>query len=176
MDKFIDAFVNQWIPIVNHWLHLMSAILWIGGLGLLMMAVVPALRKSVPGELVKPLANAIYQRYQRIIGALMLIILVTGGINIWAVNKLMKRPPMEGMPPGEGFTNPYIIALGIKLFFVMCLMTIFLYNIIFPPEPAEKGKAGEEEADPEGIPFLRAAFWFGIFIVLMASTLKHLHH
>jgi uncharacterized membrane protein len=148
----------------------MSAILWIGGLGLLMMAVVPALRKSVPGELVKPIANEIYKKYQRIIGALMLIILVTGGINIAYVNKLMKSNN------GEGFTNPYIIALGIKLFFVMCIMTIFLYNIIFPPQPAEKGQAEEEEADPEGIPFLRAAFWFGIFIVLMASTLKHLHH
>ena len=55
-------------------------------------------------------------------------------------------------------------------------MTLFLYNIIFPPEPAAKSPPGEEEADPEGIPFLRAAFWFGIFIVLMASTLKHLHH
>src|SRR5438034_10213158 len=108
MDKFIDAFINQWIPIVNHWLHLMSAILWIGGLGLLMMAVVPSLRKSVPGELVKPLANAIYRKYQRIIGALMLIILVTGGINIAYVNRLMKTTN------GEGFTNPYLIALGIK--------------------------------------------------------------
>jgi len=171
MDKFIDAFINQWIPIVNHWLHLMSAILWIGGLGLLMMAVVPSLKKSVPGELVKPLANAIYRRYQRIIGALMLIILVTGGINIAYVNRLMKTTT------GEGFTNPYIIALGIKLFFVMCLMTLFLYNVIFPPEPeAQTGKTGDDEKDPEGIPFLRASFWFGIFIVLMASTLKHLHH
>ncbi len=170
MDKFIDAFVNQWIPIVNHWLHLMSAILWIGGLGLLMMAVVPALRKSVPGELVKQLANEIYKKYQRVIGALMLIILVTGGINIAYVNKLMKSNN------GEGFTNPYIIALGIKLFFVMCIMTIFLYNIMFPPEPAQKEQAEEEDMDPEGVPFLRASFWFGIFIVLMASTLKHLHH
>jgi len=150
---------------------LMSAILWIGGLGLLMMAVVPALRKSVPGEFVKPLANAIYQKYQRIIGVLMLVILVTGGINIAYVNRLMKANN------GEGFTNPYLIALGIKLFFVMCIMTLFLYNIIFPPEPADaKGASGEDEADPEGVPFLRAAFWFGIVIVLMASTLKHLHH
>ena len=170
MDRFITAFVDQWIPIVNHWLHLMSAILWIGGLGLLMMAVVPALRKSVPGELVKPLANAIYQKYQRIIGALMLIILVTGGINIAYVNKLMKATN------GEGFTNAYLIALGTKLFFVTCIMTLFLYNIMFPPAPEEKGTAEGEETDPEGIPFLRAAFWFGIFIVLMASTLKHLHH
>jgi len=170
MDLFISAFVNQWIPIVNHWLHLMSAILWIGSLGFLMMAVVPALRKSVPSEYFKPLANAIYQRYQKIVGGLMLIILVTGGINIVYINRLMKANN------GEGFTNPYIIALGIKLFFVMCLMTLFLYNIIFPPDPEEKTKAGEEEPDPEGVPFLRPAFWFGIFIVLMAATLKHLHH
>jgi hypothetical protein len=170
MDRLITAFVNQWIPIVNHWLHLMSAVLWIGSLGFLMMAVVPALRKSVPHEYFKPLANAIYQRYQKIVGGLMLIILITGGINVVYINRLMKANT------GEGFTNPYIIALGIKLFFVTCLMTLFLYNLIFPPDPGEKTKAGEEESDPEGVPFLRAAFWFGIFIVLMAATLKHLHH
>jgi len=170
MDLFISAVVNQWIPIVNHWLHLMSAVLWIGSLGFLMMAVVPALRKSVPSEYLKPLANAIYQRYQKIVGGLVLIILITGGINIVYINRLMKANN------GEGFTNPYIIALGIKLFFVMCLMTLFLYNIIFPPDPQEKTKTGEEEPDTEGVPFLRPAFWFGIFIVLMAATLKHLHH
>src|SRR5207244_5420982 len=109
------------------------------------------------GELVKPLANAIYRRYQRIIGALMLIILVTGGINIAYVNRLMKATT------GEGFTNPYIIALGIKLFFVMCIMTLFLYNVIFPPEPeAQTGKAGDDEKDPEAIPVLRAPYGCGI--------------
>lgn len=170
MDQLLTAFFEQWIPIVNHWLHLMSAILWIGGLGLLMIAVVPALRKAVPGEFVKPLANAIYQKYQRIIGALMLLILVTGGINIAYVNKLMRAAN------GDGFTNQYLIALGVKLFFVMGIMTLFLYNMIFAPSPEKKGTPEGEETDPEGIPFLRAAFWFGIIIVLMASTLKHLHH
>ena len=100
MDRLISAFVNQWIPIVNHWLHLMSAILWIGSLGFLMMAVVPALRKSVPAEYFKPLANAIYSRYQKIVGGLMVILLVTGGINVVYVNRLMK------MNNGEGFSNP----------------------------------------------------------------------
>src|SRR6266487_3062205 len=152
MDRFISAFVNQWIPIVNHWLHLMSAILWIGSLGFLMMAVVPSLKRTVPREFFKPLANAIYQRYQKIVGVLMLIILVTGGINIVYVSRLMKANN------GPGFTNPYIIALGIKLFFVMCIMTLFLYNVIFPPNPEEKAQAGEEEVDPEGVPFLRPAF------------------
>jgi hypothetical protein len=171
MDRLITAFIDQWIPIVNHWLHLMSAILWIGSLGFLLMAVVPSLRKTVPREFFKPLANAIYQKYQRIVGVLLLIILVTGGINVAYISRLMKANN------GEGFTNPYIIALGIKLFFVMCLMSLFLYNVIFPPTPdTENPGRQEEELDPEGVPFLRPAFWFGIFIVLMAATLKHLHH
>src|SRR2546425_3191715 len=89
----------------------MSAILWIGGLGLLLMAVVPSLRKSVPGELVKPLANAIYRKYQRIIGVLMLVILVTGGSKSTHVNQLMKASN------GGGVTNPDLIALGGKVFF-----------------------------------------------------------
>src|SRR3989442_15568469 len=108
----------------------MSAILWIGGLGLLLMAVVPSLRKSVPGELVKPLANAIYRKYQRIIGALMLIILVTGGINIAYADRLMNATTREGL------TNPPIISLGIQPFFVLSIMTLFLYHLIFPPDPA----------------------------------------
>jgi uncharacterized membrane protein len=170
MDKFIDAFTNQWIPIVNHWLHLMSAILWIGGLGLLLMAVVPSLKSKVPTDLFKPLATAIYKKYQRIIWALFFIILVSGGINAVYVHRLMKATN------GEGFTNPYIIALGIKLFFVTCIMTLFLWNALFSAEPEEQGRTGDEEKDPEGVPFLRASFWFGIFIVLMASTMKHLHH
>jgi putative copper export protein len=170
MQRLLTAFIDQWIPIVNHWLHLMSAILWIGSLGFLMMAVVPSLRKTVPREFFKPLANAIYQKYQRIVGVLLLIILVTGGINVVYINRLMKATN------GEGFSNVYIIALGIKLFFVMCIMTLFLYNVIFPPTPAEEKAGQEEEMDPEGVPFLRPAFWFGIFIVLMAATLKHLHH
>src|SRR5205823_14837014 len=103
MDRFITAFVNQWIPIVNHWLHLMAAILWIGSLGFLMMADVPSLRKSVPRELFKPLANAIYQKYQKIVALLMLIILVTGGIINWSSNKIMHA---DGR---EGFTNADLI-------------------------------------------------------------------
>src|SRR5919204_6509992 len=95
MDRFISAFLNQWIPIVNHWIHLMSAILWIGSLGFLMMAVIPSLRKAGPREYFKPLANAIYQKYQRIIGILMLVILVTGGINIAHVHKLVKGTARE---------------------------------------------------------------------------------
>ena len=41
---FLD--MNQLIPIVNHWLHLMSAVIWIGGLAFLVMAVKPGLKEG----------------------------------------------------------------------------------------------------------------------------------
>jgi len=39
--------LNQLIPILNHWLHLISAVIWIGGLAFLVMAVTPGLKKAV---------------------------------------------------------------------------------------------------------------------------------
>ena len=61
--------VNQLIPILNHWLHLMSAVIWIGGLAFLVMAVTPGLRTAVPKEFVKPITDAFYKRYKRVVGA-----------------------------------------------------------------------------------------------------------
>ena len=53
--------LNQLIPIVNHWLHLMSAVIWIGGLAFLVMAVGPGLKEgSVPKEYIRPISDAFY--------------------------------------------------------------------------------------------------------------------
>ena len=48
MDSVQSIFLdlNQLIPIVNHWLHLLSAVIWIGGLAFIVMAVKPGLREA----------------------------------------------------------------------------------------------------------------------------------
>ena len=42
--------LNQLIPILVHWLHLLSAVVWIGGLAFLVMAVTPCLKTTVPKD------------------------------------------------------------------------------------------------------------------------------
>ena len=55
-------------------------------------------------------------------------------------------------------------------------MTLFLYTVIFKIEPTGEETAEEKEEQlREPIPFQRAALWMGLFIILCAAALKHLH-
>lgn len=164
--------VNQLIPIINHWLHLMSAVIWIGGLAFLVMAVTPGLRKAVPKEYVKPIADAFYRQYKRVVGALLVVILFTGGINLHYVNQLMISQTGDGIPHHA----KYLTVFFIKLFLVLGILTLFLYTVIFKTdETGEETAEEKEEQLQEPIPFQRAALWIGIFIILCAAALKHLH-
>ena len=164
--------LNQIIPIVNHWLHLVSAVVWIGGLAFLVLAVTPALQKSVPKEYVKPLTDAFYRYYKKVVVILVVVILATGGINVHYINQLM----VSQVGIGIANNGKYLIIFFIKLSLVLGVMTLFLYTVMFRTE--ETGEETEEEkADHirEPIPFQRAALWMGIFIILCASAMKHLH-
>lgn len=164
--------INQLLPIVNHWLHLVSAVIWIGGLAFLVMSLTPTLQEVVPKELIKPIADGLHKRYNRIVGILLVVILFTGGINLHYVNRLLVSQTGDGIP----HHTKYLMIFFVKLFLVLCIVTLFLYNIIFKDDP--KAEASEEEKAErlrEPIPFQRAALAIGLFIILCAAALKHLH-
>ena len=164
--------VNQLLPIINHWFHLVSAVIWIGGLAFMVMAVTPALRTAVPKEYVKPIADAFYLNYKRIIGVLLVVILFTGGINLHYVNKLVTSQTELGLQHHA----KYITVFFIKLFLVLGILTLFLYTVIFRTEATgEESEDEKEDLLREPIPFQRTALWMGLFIILCAAALKHLH-
>jgi uncharacterized membrane protein len=171
MDGLQSVFfdLNQLIPIVNHWFHLMSAVIWIGGLAFLVMAVNPALKAgSVPKEYIRPITDAFYKYYKRVAGALLVVLLVTGGINVHYVNQVLTSQTGQGIQ----HHGKYLWIFCIKLILVLCLLTLFLYTVIFKSDPEEEH---EEEEAYEAIPFQRAALWMGFFIILCAAAMKHLH-
>ncbi|HXX76351.1 MAG TPA: hypothetical protein VEI50_14575 [Nitrospiraceae bacterium] len=157
--------LNTLIPIVNHWFHLLSAVIWIGGLAFLVMAVTPGLQKAVAKEHIKPITDVFYQHYKKVAGILLVILLFTGGINLHYVNQVLTSQT------GSGVQNhaKYLIVFFIKLSLVLCLLTLFLYTVIFKPNE------DEEEETYEVIPYQRAALWIGFFIILCAAAMKHLH-
>jgi len=157
--------LNPLIPIVNHWFHLLSAVIWIGGLAFLVMAVTPGLRKAVTKEQIKPITDVFYQHYKRVAGTLLVILLFTGGINLHYVNQVLTSQT------GSGVQNHarYLMVFFIKLTLVLCLLTLFLYTVIF------KSDEDEDSETYEVIPYQRAALWIGFFIILCAAAMKHLH-
>ncbi|MEW6542952.1 MAG: hypothetical protein AB1411_04995 [Nitrospirota bacterium] len=164
--------LNQLIPIVNHWLHLMSAVIWIGGLAFLVMAVTPGLKAAVPREYVKPIADVFYRQYKKVVGILLAVILFTGGINLHYVNQLLISQTGDGIP----LHAKYLTIFFVKLLLVLGILTLYLYTVIFRTEATgEETEEEKEEQLNEPIPFQRVALWMGVLIILCAAALKHLH-
>ena len=158
--------LNTLIPIINHWFHLLSAVIWIGGLAFLVMAVTPGLQKAVSKEQVKPITDVFYQHYKKVAGILLVILLFTGGINLHYVNQVLTSQTGAGVQHHA----KYLTVFFIKLLLVLGLITLFLYTIIFKSDDdADEGESYE------AIPFQRAALWMGFFIILCAAAMKHLH-
>lgn len=170
MDSFQSIFLdlNQLIPIVNHWFHLLSAVIWIGGLAFLVMSITPGLRDSrIPKEYIRPITDIFYKHYKRVAGILLVILLFTGGINVHYVNQVLTSQTGQGLQHHP----KYLWIFCIKLVLVLCLLTLFLYTVIFKSDQEEE----EEGETYEAIPFQRAALWMGFFIILCAAAMKHLH-
>lgn len=155
------------IPIINHWVHLASAVIWIGGLSFLVIAVTPGLKRVVAKEQVKPITDAFYQHYKKVAGILLVVLLFTGGINFHYVNQLVTAQTGSGIQHHA----KYLIVFFIKLFLVLCLLSIFLYTVVFKSDDAEE----DEGESYEAIPFQQVALWIGFLILLCAAAMKHLH-
>jgi uncharacterized membrane protein len=158
--------LNQLLPILNHWFHLLSAVIWIGGLAFLVMAVTPGLQKAVSKEQIKPITDVFYQHYKKVAGILLVVLLFTGGINLHYVNQVVTSQTGAGLQHHA----KYLTVFFIKLFLVLCLLTLFLYTVIFKSD--DEADEGESY---EAIPYQRAALWMGFFIILCAAAMKHLH-
>jgi putative copper export protein len=158
--------LNTLIPILNHWFHLLSAVIWIGGLAFLVMAVTPGLKQAVAKDQIKPITDAFYQHYKKVAGILLLVLLFTGGINLHYVNQVMVAQTGTSVQHHA----KYLMVFMVKLLLVLGLLTLFLYTVIFKSDDET-----EEEESYEAIPFQRAALWMGFFIILCAAAMKHLH-
>ena len=162
----ITTDLNILIPIINHWFHLLSAIIWIGGLAFLVMAVTPGLQRAVPKDQIKPITDIFYQHYKKVAGILLVVLLLTGGVNLHYVNQVLVSQTGTSVQ----HHSKYLMIFMIKLLLVLGLLTLFLYTVIFRSDDET-----DDEESYEAIPFQRAALWMGFFIILCAAAMKHLH-
>jgi hypothetical protein len=147
------------VAALNHWLHLMSAVIWIGGLAFVVMTLSPSLKEKFPKESIQSLAQAIQARYYRMTGILLVLILITGGLNVRFVRQELLAT--------EGFSKIWLLLLGIKLTLATGLISIFLLNLLYKNEPQVQNQTE--------IPWARPSFVLGILIILAAAFLKHAH-
>src|SRR3989337_1547508 len=113
------------ISTIALWIHLLAAVIWVGG----MLFLVTVLRPVITGSKGSACSNLqgraellknIHSRFRTIVGIMIGILIITGAINISRY-----LPALSA-----GIATPAIIVLWIKLFLVIGLFAIYTVNVI----------------------------------------------
>jgi len=142
--------------LVNHWIHLLSVIFWLGGVAYMFLLLVPTLRRTVSEQAAGSVLWSLHRTFTTVVFFLTFVLMVTGAINLG-----MSRH-------GGTFPPQYISILGAKLFLVVIFLTVAWKNYLDIRRQPDQQVLAE-------VPMLRLSFVLAIVIVFLAAALRTLY-
>jgi len=143
---------------INHWLHLTSVVFWIGGTAFETLILSPLLQQQgLPADFLRKLSN----RFRLMAGPLILLLIITGGINFG-----VRRA-------GQEMPTAYVTALGIKVFLVALVASVHFFMGLTPPDSDDAKQSGRESHTLPGAAYRRLTLAVGLIIIFIASMLRH---
>lgn len=153
------------ISTIALWIHLLAAVIWVGG----MLFLVTVLRPVITGSKGSACSNLqeraellknIHSRFRTIVGIMIGILIITGAINISRYLPVLST----------GITTPQIIVLWIKLFLVIGLFAIYTVNVI----SSKKAQAAHciDNPTPQKMKFQLAAIVMAVGILFCSALLR----
>lgn len=143
---------DQIFRIVNFWIHLLSAFIWIGGVIFSSLVLLPVAEKSLEKGARGMLLRQVHARFQKLSGAFVTLLLITGGINIHFAKQYRGT-----------FSSLFFNALMLKIFFFTILLTFYLLHL----------KELGDQKPLQHFPYQEATLVLGVLIILMAAVLKY---
>nr|MBI3613250.1 CopD family protein [Nitrospirota bacterium] len=104
------------------WIHLLAAVLWIGGMLFLSLTLVPVLQQDAFASSRRPLFKAIALRFRRLVWPCILLLLVTGPL-------LLGRHGASLLAP---MTWPPVVQAKLALVFLLLLLTV-IHDLFLGP-------------------------------------------
>ena len=149
----------NFFAVLNHWLHLVSVVIWIGGVAFQVFVAAPLLKTGDPSyDFLKSLSS----RFRRIVAPLIFILVITGGINFG-----FRRKGYEFLPPG------YISALGVKIFLVSVVASLYFFELLGSRQDEDpRERTGGEQPTLPGFFYTRLILIIGLIIIFLASMLR----
>ena len=118
------------------WIHVIAAVVWVGGNLILAMVIVPHFRQSLPPVQRIKLLTQIGKRFEPVVWGCIGVLFFTGIVNIFFSVDITSPSPIS-----DAFMRTLLIK--ILLFFVLIILTV-LHSMIFAPRLA----AAIEDLDP----------------------------
>lgn len=145
--------------IVNHWLHLISVVFWIGGTAFQVFVLAPLMKARDPSwnTLVK-----VSKRFRQLSLISLLTLVVTGGINLGT-----RRAGHEVIPPG------YVSALAVKVFLIVAMSSFLVFDLIRPASQSQEPDQNDEDRPAfPGHGFAKLTLAVGVIVIFLASMLR----
>ncbi len=139
--------------LLNHWVHLISVIFWLGGIAYFFLILIPTLRSTVSEQVAGSVLYALHKKFVFITFLLTFVLMITGAINL-GTNR-----------HGGVFPPKYLSILGAKLFLVVIFLTIAWNNYLTI-------RRNPEQQVITDLPFLRTSLVLGLVIVFLAAYLR----
>ncbi|MDE0681283.1 MAG: CopD family protein [Candidatus Poribacteria bacterium] len=118
------------------WIHVIAAVVWVGGNLILAMVIVPHFRQNLPPVERIKLLTQIGKRFEPVVWGCIGVLFFTGIVNIFFSIDITSPSPIS-----DAFMRTLLIKIG--LFFVLIILTV-LHSMIFAPRLA----AAIEDLDP----------------------------
>jgi putative copper export protein len=144
-----------WSGAVVHWLHLLAAILWVGGTLATSLVIHPVLRTELSEDARMAVYREIGRRFTRVQWGAWAVLAATGGVKLWS---LRETPDV--------FFGPFGRILAVKLALVAGMAALSLIHALVWG-PALASRAGTPDA--RAALARRAAFWGKINSLLMIA-------
>ena len=157
----------QALYITSVFLHILAAVIWIGGMFFLILVVVPWLRagnRAQAGTLLRDTGI----RFRWVGWACLLTLLATGVLNLW-----LRRVRLSSFADPEWLASPFGRAVALKLtLFGLVLAVSTLHD--FRVGPAATRAMRDDPDGPDARRLRRAASWMGRVNTLLALALVFL--
>ena len=158
------------LPFLNVWLHILAAVIWVGGMLFLSLIAVPVLRRVDSPLLRRDLFRAMAQRFRGLVWLCIAILIPTGIGNVFFYGDTL---------PGSA----YMKVLHIKLGLVTALIALgLLHDFVIGPRAARA--MSRDGLPPTGTDLLMVSLapWIGRFnlllgivILMLAAALTRSH-
>jgi len=158
------------LPFLNVWLHILAAVIWIGGMLFLSLIAVPVLRRVDSPLVRRDLFRAMAQRFRRLVWICVAVLVPTGIVNVLSYGN-------------HAAGSPYMKVLHIKLGLVAFLVIMgLLHDFVIGPRAARA--MSRDGLPPTGTDLLMVTLapWIGRFnlllgivILMLAAALTRSH-
>lgn len=149
------------------WLHILAAVVWIGGMIFLSVILLPVIRRPEFRTAAPLLVHFSGVRF-RWIGWLCLVVLVFTG----AFNLTYRGVTLEDLQIGDFWRSQFGVILSTKLILVVgVLLLSILHDFFIGPKASALGRANP--GSPHAACFRRYASWFGrvnLFLALVIGA------